>query len=131
MGGDEERVVDAEVVEPARRSEPRLEREPTFYHPLSGAIILGVDWLAFGGDLASGFALVLLVSVAAFAVTYGGVYAVQTRFRGDPPSKARLKALIGAAAAGVPFPVTGTIVGAAILMLSGLPGGLKSLGRRR
>jgi len=36
------------------------------------------------------------------------------------PSAARRKALLGAVAAGVPFPITGTILGTAILVLSGL-----------
>jgi hypothetical protein len=27
----------------------------TFYHPASGVVILGLDWLAFGTDLFTGF----------------------------------------------------------------------------
>ena len=46
---------------------------------------------------------------------------LKARLRGDAPRAAFLKAFAGALAAGVPFPVTGTIVGAAILALSGLP----------
>ncbi len=96
-------------------------KKESFFHPLSGAIILGVDWLAFGLDLFSGFAGLAAVSVLAFGATYYGVYRVQTRQRGDSANAAHLKAFLGALAAGVPFPVTGTIVGAAILALSGLP----------
>ena len=80
-----------------------------------------MDWLAFGADFASGFLLLLLVSLAAFAVTFAAVWAVQTRLAGDSRGRALWKALLGATAAGVPFPVTGTIVGAWILALSRRP----------
>ena len=96
------------------------EGKKSFYHPYSGMVILGVDWLAFGADLPTGFALVAFISVAAFLVTFIAVAVIQRR-DGDPPWKAYLKASLGAVAAGVPFPVTGTIVGIAILALSGLP----------
>jgi len=92
-----------------------------FFHPYSGIVILGVDWLAFGADLPTGFTLVALVSVVAFVVTFAGVFKIQMRF-GDATGPACLKAFIGAVAAGIPFPITGTIAGAAILALSGLPG---------
>lgn len=112
-------------IEPEIVSGPPPSREPvrraSFFHPLSGAIILGIDWLAFGLDLFSDFAALLMVGLLAFAATYYAVYWAQTRLRGDSPGAARVKALLGAAAAGVPFPITGTIVGAAILGLSGLP----------
>ena len=94
--------------------------EKHFFHPYSGAVILGVDWLAFGADLPTGFALVAFVSIAAFVVTFVAVSIIQRR-DGDVPAKAYGKAFLGALAAGVPFPVTGTIVGAWILALSGLP----------
>jgi uncharacterized protein YqgC (DUF456 family) len=96
-----------------------------FFHPYSGAVILGVDWLAFGADVPTGFAVVALTSLAAFAATFIAVAAIQRR-DGDSPLAACGKAFLGALAAGVPFPVTGTIVGAWILALSGLP-----IGRRR
>lgn len=92
----------------------------TFYHPLSGAVILGVDWLAFGADAATGGLMLLITSTAAFVVTFVAVAAVQIQLRGDRPRQACLKALLGAAAAGVPLPITGTFIGAAILALSGL-----------
>jgi len=113
---------EGEVVEPGK-----VPSGKTYFHPLSGAVILGLDWLAFGLDLFSGFAAVAVVSTATFGVTYAAVSTIQRKLHGDDPKTAKKKALIGAAAAGVPFPITGTIVGAAILALSGLP----RLGRRR
>jgi hypothetical protein len=106
---------------------PPEKKSDSFFHPMSGAIVLGVDWLAFGADLFSGFAALAVVSVLAFIATYWAVYRTQRRLRGDTVGAARLKAFLGGVAAGVPFPVTGTIVGAAILALSGLP----TLSRKR
>lgn len=116
----EEREVEGEVVD-GSRGPTSATKSRSFFHPLSGAIILGIDWLAFGLDLASGFLALAVVSVLSFVVTYVAVDRVQRRLHGDPPRKAALKAFLGALAAGVPFPVTGTIVGAVILALSGLP----------
>ena len=76
-------------------------------------------------DFFSGFAALAIVSVLAFMATYIGVELVQRKLHGDSSKKAALKALLGAIAAGVPFPVTGTIVGAAILALSGIPSKFK------
>lgn len=100
-------------------NKPRL-RLDGFFHPLSGAVILSVDWLAFGLDLFSGFAALALVSLLSFALTFYAVLSIQRRLRGDAPGPALLKALLGALAAGAPFPVAGTLVGVAILSLSGL-----------
>jgi hypothetical protein len=94
-----------------------------FYHPLSGIVILGFDWICFGADLFSGFAALAVMSFVASAGTFWAVYRIQTSMRGDHPRAAALKALLGAIAAGVPFPVTGTIVGGIILALAGLPRG--------
>ena len=118
--GDE--ALDAEVVEGGpRTAAPAPEARKTFFHPYSGLVILCVDWLAFGADFFSGFLALAVVAVAAFIATFWAVSAIQRRLHGDTPGMANLKALLGAAAAGVPFPVTGTIVGTAILALSGLP----------
>lgn len=103
------------------------EGRPSFYHPLSGALILAVDWLAFGLDLFSGFTALLLVALLAFGVTFYGVFAIQTKLRGEPPRLAGAKAFVAALAAGLPLPITGTVVGALILALSGLP---RLVGRR-
>ena len=116
--------MEAEVIPPNEHEQVRVAEPParlprTFYHPLSGAVILGIDWLAFGVELPTEFLATPIVSVLAFVITFWAVNRIQRR-DGDERGPARLKALIGAVAAGVPFPVTGTIVGAAILGLSGL-----------
>jgi len=116
-----DKIVEGEVVDGPPPEPEKPAKAKSFFHPASGALILGVDWLAFGLDLASEFVALAVVSVLAFVVTFYGVLAIQRRWHGDKPGAAAFKAFLGALAAGVPFPVTGTIVGAAILALSGLP----------
>ena len=116
---DDEKVVEGDVV----GGVPPVSGRPptTFFHPLSGAVILAIDWLAFGLDFFSGFAAMAFASLAAFALTFYAVLTIQRQMRGDRPNQALLKALIAGVVAGVPFPVTGTIVGALIIAASGLP----------
>ena len=101
----------------------------TFFHPASGAAILAFDWLFFGLEWELGPVSMVLACLAAFAATYFVVERVQIRWHGDEPRIARAKAVFGAAAAGAPFAVTGTIVGGLILVLSGLKPGLGLLRR--
>ena len=118
---DEGRAVEGEVVPPGGPPPKAKAAGPgTFFHPLSGAVILGVDWLAFGLEWASGFVLTAAASLGAFAIVFWAVYRIQLKLSGDSPKAAAAKAVIGAVAAGVPFPVTGTAVGGLILALSGL-----------
>ena len=106
-----------------------MSERRTFYHPASGAAILGFDWLFFGLSWEFGPVSMVLACLAAFAATYFIVERVQIRWHGDAPKLARAKALFGAAAAGAPFAITGTVVGGLILILSGLKPGLGLLRR--
>jgi hypothetical protein len=106
------------LAEPETRPLPRWR---TWYHPFSGALILGVDFLAFGTEFASGFLDTPAVSLLAFAATLPAVYLSQRRLAGDKAAPALLKALLGAVLAGLPFSIEGGIFGALVLMLSGLP----------
>lgn len=92
----------------------------TFFHPMSGAVLLGVDWLCFGLEWPLGPASMALMSLVAFGVTFAAVERIQRERHGDAPGVARAKAAAAALAAGVPFPVAGTLLGALILTLSGL-----------
>jgi len=94
----------------------------TFYHPASGVVILGLDWLAFGSDLMTGFLALPLLCAVSFAITFPVLYAIQTKWAKDSVSAALGKAFLGAFLVGLPFPITGTMLGAAILALAGLPG---------
>ena len=125
MTPEPDEPIEPEVIPPearreaAKPEEKSPERKRSFYHPLSGLVILGVDWLAFGLEWPTGMMDSPVVSLLAFAVTFWAVRRIQLG-DGDDARRAMWKAVIGAIAAGVPFPVTGTIVGAAILALSGL-----------
>jgi hypothetical protein len=105
---------------PPPSAQPVRDRRRTFFDPSSGLVILGVDWIAFGVNLPTKFLLTPLICLIAFGVTFWAVARIQ-RDDGDSPRTAYLKAFLGALAAGVPFPIAGTVVGAAILLLSGLP----------
>jgi len=93
----------------------------TFYHPASGVVILGLDWLAFGTDLLTGLLAVPAICVLSFLVSFALVLAVQLKWTKDTLPAALGKSFLGAFLVGLPFPITGTLLGAAILVLSGLP----------
>ena len=97
----------------------------TFYHPASGVVILGLDWLAFGTDFLTGFLTGFLalpeMCVLVFLVSFALVLAIQVKWSKDQLPAAIGKSFLGAFLVGLPFPITGTILGAAILALSGLP----------
>ena len=97
-----------------------MSERRTFFHPASGLAILAIDWLFFGLEWELGPVSVVLSCLAAFGLCYAVVKRVQERWHGDAPRLARAKALFGAAAAGVPFAIGGTMLGGAILILSGL-----------
>jgi hypothetical protein len=99
---------------------PRQPERRTVLHPATGVLILAVDWICFGGDLLSAGATTLVTSLAAFLVTAGGTWWIQRTRAHDSWFGAALKALAGGLAAGVPTPIAGTVVGAAVLALSGL-----------
>jgi hypothetical protein len=94
----------------------------TFYHPASGVVILGLDWLAFGTDFLTGFLALPVLCILAFMVTFPVIYVIQLKWSKDTIGAALGKAFLGAFLVGLPFPITGTLLGAAILALAGLPG---------
>lgn len=89
-------------------------------HPISGLIILGLDWLFFGSNLLSGGALTILWSVVGFVVGGLAVAVVQKRVQRDATKASLIKGLIAGIAIGLPFPIAGTAIGAFVLTLSGL-----------
>jgi len=95
-------------------------RAKPFFQRASGAAILIVDWFCFGLEWQLGPVSLVIMSATAFAVTYAVVWRLQVRLGGDDARRAHGKAFLGALAAGLPFPVTGTVVGGLIMALSGL-----------
>jgi hypothetical protein len=93
----------------------------TFYHPASGVVILGLDWLAFGTDFFTGFLALPVVCILSFMASFPVIYVIQQKWSKDTIGTALGKAFLGAFMVGLPFPITGTVLGAAILALAGLP----------
>jgi len=129
-GDPASREVPVDVLPPVPKDEiqstPRHDRAPfeglnTFYHPASGVVILALDWLIFGTDLFTGFLALPAMCVLGFIATFPLVYLIQQKWSKDNLPNALGKAFLGAFMVGLPFPITGTLLGAAILTLSGLP----------
>lgn len=93
----------------------------TFYHPASGIVILGIDVLVFGPEMLSGFLDTPLMCVLAFCTTLPLVWVIQSKWSKDTLGTSFGKAFLGAFLAGLPFSIAGTMLGAAVLALSGLP----------
>jgi hypothetical protein len=88
--------------------------------PLTGLWIIGLDWLLFSEDAATlGLTLPLTVP-AGFLVGAIGAYQFQRRFGGDSKRAAWIKAILAGIVVGIPFPLTGTVVGGWVLAKSGL-----------
>ena len=101
-------------------SESVVPVRQTPLHPASGALILLVDWLFFGADVASLGGLVLLTSLGAFTITALGVFWIQRTRARDSVARAALKALFGGIVAGIPTSLGGTVVGTVVLAMAGL-----------
>ncbi len=93
----------------------------TFYHPASGVVILGIDVLVFGPEMLSGFLDLPIMCVLAFLATFPLVYLIQWKWAKDTMAASFGKAFLGAFLAGLPFSIAGTVLGAAVIALSGLP----------
>ena len=102
------------------QTEPPLAGLRTFYHPASGVAILGIDLLCFGPEVFLPLDTPILCGLA-FLATFPLVYLIQWKWAKNGPPAALGKAFLGAFLAGLPFSIVGTIFGAAVLALSGLP----------
>jgi hypothetical protein len=115
-----------DAYDPAPSASDSQQRAPfeglnTFYHHASGVVILGLDWLVFGTDLFTGFLALPAMCVISFLATFPIILAIQRKWSKDSLPSAIGKAFLGAFLVGIPLPITGTLLGAAILALSGLP----------
>jgi hypothetical protein len=87
---------------------------------MSGLLILGVDWLFFAPEAASAQTALIVTVPLAFLLAGTGTFWIQRRRNGDTRRAALLKALVGGVLAAVPTPISGTIFGTLVLVLSGL-----------
>jgi hypothetical protein len=91
-----------------------------FLIPATGLWILGLDWLLFSQDIVTLGLTTPLTGVLGFLMGAAGTYSLQRRYAGDNQPGALAKAALAGLAVGVPFPLTGTVVGGLILATSGL-----------
>jgi hypothetical protein len=112
---------DAYAPHPAGEHPPPFAGLRTFYHPASGVVILGIDVLVFGPEMLTGFLDTPMMCALAFLATLPLVYLIQWRWAKDSMGTAFGKAFMGAFLAGLPFSIAGTMLGAAVIALSGLP----------
>jgi hypothetical protein len=88
--------------------------------PASGLWILALDWLLFSSNALTLGLATPIVSTIGCVLGGMGVFFLQRRFGKVNAVKSALKALVSAAVVGAPLPLTGTIVGAGVLLFSGL-----------
>ena len=88
--------------------------------PLTGIWILALDWLLFSSNvLTAGLATPIVVAFGFFLGALGTLI-LQSRVAGDPIWKAAFKAIVAGVVVGVPWPLTGSLVGGWILLAAGL-----------
>jgi hypothetical protein len=95
-------------------------RTKFWLHPTSGLLILAVDWFFFAPEAMTAEAAAIVTAPLAFLITTAGVFWIQRKRNGDTFGSALLKALLGGVLAGIPTPISGTIFGTFVLVLSGL-----------
>ena len=89
-------------------------------HPYSGALVLLVDNVCFGANVATLGIGTLFTSIAAFCVTGTGVFLTQRYLDKDSFGQSVAKAFLSGVLAGVPTSLAGTVFGSAVLLSSGL-----------
>jgi hypothetical protein len=99
---------------------PPSPRRKFWLHPMSGLLILGVDWLFFAPEAATAELAAIITSPLAFIIVSVGVFWIQRRRNGDSFVNAALKALLGGFVAAIPTSIGGTILGTLVLVTSGL-----------
>lgn len=90
---------------------------PSFLHPSSGAVILLLDCLFFGGEIWV-FSAPLSCAVA-FCLSFVSIYIIQRRRSGDSRLMALLKAFFGGIVTAIPTPIAGTVIGSLVIIASG------------
>jgi hypothetical protein len=108
------------VTQPGGLRELLQRQQASLLHPLSGLAMLGLDWLLFGGELLSGFVLEPLLAPLGALAGFSATFMIERRYAGRAIGRSLLAALFGAVVVGVPWPISGTLVGIIVLALSGL-----------
>lgn len=117
---------DMTAIEPvvlAPRQDSMSAKRPSgsfILHPLSGLLILVLDYTCFGGEVVTVGLGLLLTCLMAFVLAGTGIFLVQRMIEEEPFGKALAKAFVGGLVTGAPTPIFGTIFGTLILGVSGL-----------
>jgi hypothetical protein len=88
--------------------------------PLSGLWILALDWLLFSSNVLTVGLATPIVAVIGFVVGGAGTFLVQRRVARDNVWNATLKGIVAGVAVGMPWPLSGTLVGGWVLLASGI-----------
>jgi hypothetical protein len=83
-------------------------------------IILGLDWLLFGGNALTAGTMTALVVVLGFVLGGLSTALIQRLLDGESWGSSLFKGLLAGIVVGVPLPIFGTFVGGIILGLAGL-----------
>ena len=88
--------------------------------PLSGLWILVLDWVLFSSNVLSAGLATPVVAVIGFLIGGAGTFYLQQQVARDNVWNAILKSLVAGVAVGVPWPLSGTLVGGWVLVASGI-----------
>lgn len=101
------------------RDSARVEDRRAPFHAVSALMLIGVDNLWNLEEFAAPPLMVVTIPLSFLSVLLATAW-IQRRLHGDRPRMAWLKALFLAVVAAVPFSVTGTPVGLALLAWAGI-----------
>ena len=106
--------------EMSRRVSWIIDPERGMLLPLTGIWILALDWILFSSNLlTAGLATPVIVAVG-FVLGAVGTLVLQIMVGKDSLWKALLKALVAGIVVGVPWPLTGSLIGGWILLAAGM-----------
>jgi hypothetical protein len=109
------------MAEPAQEpTEVTQKSSSSFLHPAAGGLILGADWLLFGGTVSTGGLAMPVTATLGFLVGSIGTTLTQRFLAEEGWGKSIAKGFLAGLAVGAPMPIGGTVVGGAVLASSGL-----------
>ena len=90
------------------------------FHPITGMLVLGLEWAIFGGTAATmGLGMFLMCGVGLLS-GFCGAFIVQRMLGKDSWRVSLIKGAVAGLVVGVPFPVAGTALAGLILAISSL-----------
>ncbi len=90
------------------------------FHPVTGLVVLGLDWAMFGGSTLTFGLTLFFFSILGFLAGSAATTLVQRLFAKDSWGTSLMKGVIGGLVVGAPFPIAGTALGGFILAVCGL-----------